>query len=177
MSSTTFFFLDIVKYSISGTIVFFVGFLVLRPYLDQKIKLRLLDIKREGQAAILPLRLQAYERLVLLIERINPANLLLRVNAPGLSLTEFQQSLYAEIRSEFQHNITQQLYVSGSSWTIANRVKDDTILMIGNAAKTLPEGVSPLELSRLLLGHLGSLETNPYDDALSVIREDIQRLF
>lgn len=177
MQSTTLFLLDVAKLTISGTLLIFIGYLIARPYLDQKLKVRLLDLKKGSQAAILPLRLQAYERIILLMERINPVNLLLRTNAPGLSLVEYQQILTAEIRNEYQHNITQQLYVNQSSWALVTKLKEDTIALINNAGKSLPADASHVELSKLILHHLASFDVNPYDAALIVIRQDIQQLF
>lgn len=177
MSSISLFFLDIVKYSLSGIVVFFIAYLVIRPYLDQQLKIRLLDLKKDSHATLLPLRLQAYERLILLVDRINPLNLLLRVSSSGLSLAEYQQVLKAEIREEFQHNTTQQLYVSSSAWSTLAKIKEDTLALINNAAQSLPAEASPVELSKLILHHLSSLESNPYDSAAQVIKGDVQQLF
>ncbi|EOR92584.1 hypothetical protein ADIARSV_4271 [Arcticibacter svalbardensis MN12-7] len=177
MQSTTLFLLDIAKLTLSGTLLIFIGYLFARPYLDQKLKVQLLDLKKNSQAAILPLRLQAYERIILLMERINPVNLLLRTNTPGLTLIEYQQILTSEIRNEYQHNITQQLYVNQSSWALISKLKEDTIALINNAGKSLPADASHIELSKLVLQHLSTLEINPYDAALVVIRQDIQQLF
>lgn len=177
MSSTSLFFLDIVKYSLSGICVFFIAYLVIRPYLDQQFKLRLLDLKKDSQGTILPLRLQAYERLILLVERINPVNLLLRTSAAGLTLAEYQQILKAEIRNEFQHNTTQQLYVSSSAWSTVAQIKEDTLVLINNAAQSLSPDAPAIELSKLILKHLSSLEDNPYESAAHIIKGDVQRLF
>ncbi|WP_069660228.1 DUF7935 family protein [Arcticibacter eurypsychrophilus] len=177
MQSTTLFLLDIAKLTLSGTLLIFIGYLFARPHLDQKLKVQLLDLKKGSQAAILPLRLQAYERIILLMERINPVNLLLRTNTPGLTLIEYQQILTAEIRNEYQHNVTQQLYVNETSWALISKLKEDTIALINNAGKSLPADASHIELSKLVLQHLSTLEINPYDAALVVIRQDIQQLF
>ncbi|WP_106295171.1 hypothetical protein [Arcticibacter pallidicorallinus] len=177
MSSISLFFLDIVKYSLSGICVFFIAYLVIRPYLDQQFKLRLLDIKKDSQGTLLPLRLQAYERLILLVERINPVNLLLRTNASGLTLAEYQHILKAEIRNEFQHNTTQQLYVSGSAWSTVSKIKEDTLVLINNAAQSLSPDAPAIELSKVILNHLSSLESNPYESATQVIRGDVQQMF
>lgn len=177
MSSTSLFFLDIVKYSLSGLCVFFIAYLVIRPYLDQQLKLRLLDLRKDSQGTLLPLRLQAYERLILLVERINPVNLLLRISASGLSVAEYQQVLKSEIREEFQHNATQQLYVSSQAWSTVAKIKEDTLALINNAAQSLPADASPIELSKLILHHLSSLEDNPYESAAQIIKGDVQQMF
>ncbi|MDP9047159.1 MAG: hypothetical protein M3N14_03420, partial [Bacteroidota bacterium] len=73
--------LDILKFTIAGAGVVWVGFFLLKPYLDKSEKFQLLEFKKLISGQTLPLRLQAYERLVLFIERINPANMLVRLNA------------------------------------------------------------------------------------------------
>src|SRR5690606_18732338 len=95
----------------------------------------------------LPLRLQAYERLTLFIERINPTNMLVRVHVSGTTVRELQQFLVDEIRTEHQHNITQQLYVSAQAWAVVSRIKEDSIGMINSAASGLSPEASSVELS------------------------------
>lgn len=171
------FFLDVVKYALSGLIVFFIGFYVVKTYLDKMKMIGLLELKKTTQAHTLPLRLQAYERMVLFVERINPANMLLRMYVPDISAHEMHQLITSEIRTEFQHNISQQLYTSNQTWMIVKRLKDDTIVLVNSASKSLPDTASSLELNKAILIHLSNLEEDPYDTALSIIKEEIQRLF
>ncbi|HYH55896.1 MAG TPA: hypothetical protein VD772_04750, partial [Anseongella sp.] len=85
----------------------------------------------------LPLRLQAYERLVLLVERITPSSLLVRKHQPGISAKELNAALIAEVRAEFEHNLAQQLYVSERSWQMVRSLKDETIAMVNGIAQSL----------------------------------------
>jgi len=123
------------------------------------------------------LRLQAYERVVLFVERVNPSNLLIRMNANSYSAAELHSLVVAEIRNEYQHNVSQQIYVTTKAWSVVRRVKDDSLSMITNAYRGLPEGASGLDLSRTVLGHLSSLEENPYDIATILIRQDLDNIF
>lgn len=131
--------------------------------------------KEQGQT--LPLRLQAYERLVLLVERISPSSLLVRNHQPGMSARELNAILIAEIRAEFEHNITQQLYVSERSWQMTRSLKDKTISMINGIARSLPEEAAGMELTRAVLNHVSSLETDPYQQALTLLREEVKAFF
>jgi hypothetical protein len=171
------FLLDIVKFTIAGVGVIYVAFYLLKPYLDKSEQVQLMELKKTITNQTLPLRFQAYERIVLFVERVNPANLLIRLSGSAGSAAELHSMVVAEIRSEFQHNITQQIYVSSRAWTLVKRVKDDTLSVVNNAIKALPENATALELSKTVLAHLSHLQDNPYDIALTIIREDMEAFF
>jgi hypothetical protein len=169
--------LDILKYTMSGLGVVWIAFYLIKPYLDKSERIQLLEFKKSIANHTLPLRLQAYERIVLFIERINPENLLIRLNATGYSAAELQSIIITEVRSEYQHNITQQIYVTSRAWGIAKRVKDDTLNLVSGAIKSLPENATGLDLSRSILITLSQLENNPYEIGAELIRKDLEDLF
>src|SRR6201985_694771 len=117
--------LDIVKYTISGLGVVWIAFYLIKPYLEKNEKIQLLEFKKSVANQTLPLRLQAYERIILFIERINPANMIIRLNAPEYTADDLHSILITEIRHEYEHNVTQQVYVSSRAWSVVRRVKDD----------------------------------------------------
>jgi len=172
-----FYLLDILKYTLAGLGVVYLTFFLIKPYLDRGEKIQLLEFRKTLTAQTLPLRLQAYERLVLYIERVNPSNLLIRLNATAYSAQDLYRLIVDEIRSEYQHNITQQIYVSGRAWGVVKHVKDDTLGIVTNAVKALPEDATGLDLSRAILGQLTNLEENPYEVGADMLRIDIQELF
>jgi hypothetical protein len=135
------------------------------------------DLKKTIANQTLPLKFQAYERLVLFIERVNPANMLIRLHGTNYSAHDLHSLVVSEIRDEFQHNVTQQIYVSERAWNVVKRVKEDTMSVVTNAVKGLPEAATGLELSKTVLAHLSSLQDNPYDIATSMIRKDMEELF
>lgn len=172
------YFLEILKYTISGLLVFFVGWYFVQSHIQKLYNYKLIEIKKASQEHVLPLRLQAYERLVLFLERINPDNMLVRLHTPGMSAIEMQNLILSEIRAEYHHNITQQLYVSHTSWAMVKKIKENTIGMVNNAIKGLPKDASAVNLSKALLTHLSSLEgENPYETALKTVKQDIQQIF
>jgi hypothetical protein len=169
--------LDIVKYTVAGLGVVWIAFYLLKPYLDRNENIQLLELRKTVSAQTLPLKLQAYERVVLFIERINPANLLIRLNNPDYSAAELYMLIVAELRNEYQHNVTQQIYVSINTWGIVKRLKDETLAVVNNAIKDLPETATGLELSRTILNQISHSEKNPYDMGLSLIRKELEELF
>jgi hypothetical protein len=137
-----------------------------------------MELEKAGLKYTLPLRLQAYERTVLFLERINPESMLIRLHVPGMSALDMQGLIISDIRAEYQHNISQQIYVSDSAWKTVKKVKEDTISMINSAVKALPENASSVDLSRSVLSHLANLETeNPYELALQIVKGDMQAIF
>jgi len=133
--------------------------------------------QKEAQAVLLPLRLQAHERLIIFIERINPGNLLLRLHEPGMGMQELQSRIVDEIKSEYQHNITQQLYVEAGRWKAIRQLKEDTLAMMNNAAQTLPADAPAVDLSRAILQHMSTIPDNPYDITIDYLKSGIQQLF
>ena len=177
MDAVMYFLLDVLKLVLAGTIVFYIAWLIVKPQLILNNQSKIIGLKKASIKTTLPLRLQAYERLALFIERINPSNMLVRVHVAGTTVREIQQFLVAEIRTEHQHNITQQLYVSAQAWTVINRIKEDTISMINNTASGMSPEASSVELSKVILTHLAGLETNPYDAGLMLLKHDMQQFF
>jgi hypothetical protein len=169
--------LDIVKFTIAGLGVVWIAFYLIRPYLDRSESMQLVELKKTISSQTLPLRLQAYERVVLFIERINPSNLLVRLNNPDYSAAELYVLIVAELRNEYQHNVTQQIYVSTNTWAIVKRLKDETLGIVNSAIKGLPETATGLELSKTILTQISQSENNPYDTGLSLIRKELEGLF
>jgi hypothetical protein len=172
------FFADIFKYTAAGVCVFFVVWYMVKPVIMQNTNLQKMELRKASIKQTLPLRLQAFERSVLFIERINPSNLFVRLQSPGMSAIQLHQLVLAEIRLEYQHNISQQIYVSDSSWSVVKRIKDETIGIVSSALNALAPDASAMDLSKSVLTHLANLEDeNPYDVAISLVKREIQSIF
>lgn len=104
-----------------------------------------------GNINPLQLQLQAYERLILLTERIALPNLISRINQPGIAGKDMQMMLTHTIRQEFDHNVTQQLYVSSEAWDAIKNLKEQNIHIINQVASYLPPDVSGTDLNKQLL--------------------------
>ena len=98
-----------------------------------------------------PLQLQAYERVVMLAERISLPNLVSRANQPGLNAREMQLLFLESIKQEVEYNTSQQIYVSPVAWDAIKNLKDQNMLIINQVAATLPAGATGTDLSRALL--------------------------
>lgn len=107
--------------------------------------------KADDNFASKPLRLQAYERLVLLCERISLPSLISRVNIPGISAREMQLMLIETIKQEYEYNVTQQVYVSSVAWDAVRNLRDQTMLIINQVANILPPEATSADLNKQLL--------------------------
>jgi len=103
--------------------------------------------------------------------------MLVRMNNPDYSAAELYMLIVAELRNEYQHNVTQQIYVSPATWAIVKRLKEETLAVANNAIKDLPETATGLEFSRAVLTHISASENNPYDAGLALIRKELEQLF
>ena len=108
------------------------------------------DTKKNADPAFntRPLQLQAYERLVMLTERIALPNLVSRANQPGLTAREMQLLLLESIKQEFEYNSSQQIYVSPVAWQAVNNLKDQNMLIINQVAQTLPADATGMILEK-----------------------------
>src|ERR1043166_8983718 len=120
--------IEFIKILVPASVVLYAVYLTVRAFISREIELRKLEVRGRSIETILPNRLQAYERITLFLERISPQNLLVRLNAPGLPAREFHQLLLAEIRNEYNHNVSQQVYMSENVWSIVKNAKEDLIV-------------------------------------------------
>lgn len=102
------------------------------------------------------MQLQAYERLLILVDRIALPNLISRINQPGANAKEMQLLLIQNIRQEFDYNITQQIYVSPTAWDAIKNLKEQNLLIVNQLANVLPHNANALDLNKLLLEFLMS---------------------
>ena len=104
--------LEIIKITIPALVVFFTVYTLLKQFMEGQYKTQMLQFKQNQHKTTIPLRLQAYERLSLFCERISIPNLVLRLRNENMTAAELRMALMLGIQHEFEHNITQQVYVS-----------------------------------------------------------------
>lgn len=135
------------------------------------------ESRNEDQKIILPLRLQAYERIVLLLERISPQNLILRIKKPEMNAIQLQSELIKAIREEFDYNLSQQLYVSPGVWELVKSSKEEMISMINIASGKVSENAGSNELARLIIQASMEKEKLPVTLALEEVKKELQKIF
>lgn len=125
----------------------------------------------------MPLRLQAYERLTLFLERISPNNLLGRVYQQGLTVREFHLELLSNIRTEFEHNITQQIYVTPEAWSAVRKAKEDTIKIINSSASGVDPNGKGAELNKAVFESIMNEESLPSHKAIEFIKSEMNQFY
>jgi len=131
--------------------------------------------KRED-GTVIALRLQAYERLILYLERISPNNLILRVSTPDMTALQLQAALIRTIREEFEYNLSQQLYLSSGVWERIRHAKEEMIREINAAAANLKKEAMARDLAGAILQLSLSQERSPVKEAIEGIKEELGQL-
>jgi hypothetical protein len=168
---------DLLKIILPALIVLGAMFLLVKSFLLEEREKRSLELKLKTIDKMLPLRLNAYERVIVYVERANPSNLILRNYEAGISARQLQMKTLDEIRTEFEHNLSQQIYISEEAWQVVKKIKDETSILINDQTIQLPEGASGAELSRKILEKTGHMDPDPYDYATLLIKREIRQLF
>jgi hypothetical protein len=165
------------KILIPASVVLYAAYLIVRSFIHKEIELRRLEVRSRSIETVLPNRLQAYERITLFLERISPQNLLVRLNTPGLAAREFHQLLLAEIRNEYNHNVSQQVYMSENVWSTVKNAKEDLIVSINDAAGEMAAESTSLDLSKKIFEKSVNKSVDPIAHALSELKKEIQQTF
>jgi hypothetical protein len=169
--------IDFGKILIPASVVLYAAYLVVRSFIQKDIDLKKLDIRGRGIETVLPNRLHAYERMTLFLERMSPQNLLVRLNTGSIPAKEFQQLLLAEVRNEYNHNVSQQIYMSEEVWELIKSAKEDLIVTINDSANDLPDEASSLDLAKKIFEKTIGKTVDPLAHALSEMKREVQRIF
>ncbi len=165
----------ILRYAVPSVVVFVTAWFLLKEFFQQENKRRHADLMAERMRISLPLRLQAYERLVLMLERISPNNLIMRVYKPEWSAVELQRQLIKSVRDEYTHNLSQQLYVSPQAWELINLAYEETLGQINSLGSSMKEESSATDLSQKILET--DLERSATEKAMEYLKSEARKSF
>ena len=164
-----------------SVVVFLTAFYMIKQFMRERSAERmsghLADVRKEDHKHILPLRLQAYERITLFLERISPGALVLRMHKSHQSSGSLHADLVATVREEFDHNVTQQIYVSDKAWSKVRQARDETIRLINLSYEQVGDVQAGTELSRKIFENTARLSHTPSQKAILAIKEEVRRLF
>lgn len=152
-------------------------YFVMNRFLDTEHRKQLMVLRKENNTVTTPLRLQAYERLVLFLERISMDKLVLRVNKPGMSAKLLKAELLRTIQQEFDHNLTQQLYISNTSWDTVKKAKDEYLKVVNLAGSQMKPDSNSLNLAQKIFEIMTKLEKSPSQIAILILKKEIRQLF
>ncbi len=168
---------EIFKITLPSLVVFFTAFYVLRMMIKKEQENKRIEIILNNQKMITPLRLQAYERIILFLERISPNSIIMRLQTPNMTVKQLQKEMLIIIRTEFEHNISQQLYVSIEVWEEIKIAKEKTIKIINTLCDELNPEDNAMQLSQLLFEELIEMEQTPTQMAINALKEEMRLLY
>lgn len=169
--------LEILKYVLPSVVVFLTSFFVIRLFFENEYKKKQSELRQMSGNVSIPIRLQAYERLVLFLERISPGSLLIRVYSTNFSASQFQMTLIKSIREEFEHNLSQQVYVSSKAWELVKNAKEEMLKLINISMGELNDNATSSDLSKKVFEKSVMTNKFPVTLATEYLKDEIRQLF
>ncbi len=167
---------EILKISIPALIVFFTAWVLIRNLIKNDQDKRRQEIILQGTRNITPIRLQAYERIVLFLERISMESLLVRTSSPDMTAGQLQSALLTTIRNEYEHNLSQQIYMSPQAWEVVKNARSNAIRIINSEADKIKSDAPSIELSKRILSTIMELEKEPTRVAIEFVKEEVSKI-
>ena len=159
---------------LAGIVVMVAGAVyVTKMIMESKAKIAALENSKKNQSVVLPLRLQAYERMALFLERIDPNQLVMRIHTPGLTVSQEQNLLLTAIRSEFEHNLSQQIYISDNVWAKVCDAKGDIESIINTVAADYDKDADSREFAETVLAVTSQKPV--VELAIQILKADMQK--
>ena len=153
------------------------SYMIIKKMLEGESNRKGAELIMETRKITIPMRLQAYERLVLLLARITPDSLVLRVRKNDMTNQDLQLALLSAIRAEFEHNLSQQLYVSMETWEAVKAAKESIVSMVNEVAmKVKPEEPS-IVMARAVLEKSASSDMEYLTDAMQRLKNEARKIF
>lgn len=169
-------FLDILAYCIPALVVLGCVYVVIVQFFASESEKRLWELKKVSQKEITPTRLRAYERLALLLERTQPEHMLMEMSVAELSVQEIQRLLLKTIRQEFDHNLSQQIYVSDELWAKIIEARDQVAAFVSAMAQQLPPNAGSMDYAKVLMTAYEENGTNPHEIAMEELKKEVKAL-
>lgn len=167
---------EILKYCIPALIVLLATWIVMYKLFQNEQQKRDWELKKAAQKEISPIRLRAYERLALVLERTQPEHLLMDLDVSQFTVPQLQQRLLQTIRLEFDHNISQQIYVSEQVWDKIVAARGQMLAFVSAMAMQLPAESTSLDYAKTLLTAYSTNGETANETALHALKEEAARL-
>lgn len=180
MSTTAIAIIIVLTALLSVGVTGLIFYKVVQTYFDNQQKTQMLQMKidehKESLKVVTPIRLQAYERMALYLERISPNSLILRTFRPGMDIKALQVAMTKNIRDEWEHNLSQQVYLSAESWNRIREAKEEMINLINGSAVKLSADADPTSLAGAIFESCAKSKI-PTDEAIEFMKQEIQERF
>lgn len=157
--------------------VIYTAYFFLNKMTQREVRNLQIDLKRERQKYFLPMRVEAYQRATLLMERIHPGTLIMRLHNPAHPAKMFQSDLLKTIREEYDHNVSQQLFVSPQAWEMVKSSKEETIKIINIAGNQMSSVSTSSDLAGKIFELVAEIGKLPTEITIELLRKEVQELF
>ncbi len=168
--------IEIFKYTIPALIVLLAAWIVMHKLFKNEEQKRLWELKRLSQKEISPIRMRAYERLTLLLERTTPEHMLIDLDINNMSILQVQQRLMQVVRQEYDHNTSQQIYVSDETWRAICGAKEQTIAFLNSIAAQMPTNSTALDYAKVLITAYNTNGETANEKALQMLKDEARKL-
>lgn len=169
--------IEILKYTAPAIVVLIATYSIMGKFVNGEIRKKQLDLIHDTQNETIRLRLHAYERLILFVERIHPRQLAPRLYHPEMTVLDLQQAVVSAIRTEYEHNLSQQIYVTRQVWDTVRNVKEQETNMINQIAQQLPKDGPARDLHKRIVDYVITVEGElPTDIALQLISDEAKKI-
>lgn len=168
--------LDIITFALPAAIIGYVALKVADRIIDSRNREAVAALRSRMRQETLPTRLQAYERLLLFLERSEPSNLILRLHRPGMGAALLQSEMLRAVRSEYEHNLTQQIYVSVQCWAKVQEARDAVQQIVQAAGGKMNSQSTGLDLSNAIFAIIGEAGFSPVQGAIEALKREAQEL-
>ena len=166
-------FWEILKIVLPALIVFITAYFLFRDMLENDQRRREFEFRVLHNKEITPVKLQAYERLTILLERIAPDNLVLMLSQPRQTASELRLLIINQVTEEFNHNISQQIYISSQAWELIKLIREHVLTIVDESYHSLPSNAKGTDLGKAIINELMNQKNHPTRGGIEFLKKEI----
>lgn len=167
---------DVLKIAVPAILIMLTTWIVIRSMIKNDQDRRRQELLLQNSKTITPIRLQAYERIILFLERISLESLLVRVSSPDMTAVQLHSALLTTIRAEFEHNLSQQIYMTPQAWEVVRNARSNTIKILNTEMEKTPPDAAGITFSKRLLEKVMEMDKEPTRAAIDYVKAEIARV-
>lgn len=168
--------ISILQFTIPAVLVIAMAYLLIDKLLKNEENRRNFELVKQNQPTVTPIKLRAYERLMLLLERITPHNILLNKVQANMTAFELQSVLLSDIRKELEHNFSQQIYVSSPLWESIKNAQENIIQLINMCSAQCNADDTAAKLATLIIEVYDSKEETAIDATKEQLKNEVSKM-
>jgi len=168
--------IDLIKITLPASLVLYAVYLVVKSFLNKEFQVGMREFKTEHAKLTLPLKLQAYERMTIFLERISPNNLIPRLNDPSYNVIQLHALIVTDIKEEYNHNLAQQIYLSDEAWHLLTKAKEELISLVNGIAHDLDNEAPSIQLAKKIFEVTIEGTTEDSVSAMKFLKDEVRAI-